>query len=207
MKLAVVTNDRLKEEFLSKPIPGSASLCFVKDPRDIPADSSVIFDLLFVCNRERISQLRQFLPRPVFVNAVAHTLSRIQAPFIRINAWPTFLGRAIAEIATLPGDEYLAEDLLGKLGWKYQLVPDITGMISPRITGAIINEAYFTLDEKVSTKEEIDTAMKLGTGYPFGPFEWCEKIGVKAVREMLVQLSNENNLYEVSTLFMNENIV
>ena len=27
-----------------------------------------------------------------------------------------------------------------------------------------------------ATKEEIDIAMKLGTGYPFGPFEWGEKL-------------------------------
>ena len=42
----------------------------------------------------------------------------------------------------------------------------------------IINEAYFTWEAGTSTKEEIDIAMKLGTGYPYGPFEWGEKIGL-----------------------------
>ena len=41
----------------------------------------------------------------------------------------------------------------------------------------IINEAFLALQEGVSTKEEINTAMKLGTNYPLGPFEWVEKIG------------------------------
>ncbi len=42
----------------------------------------------------------------------------------------------------------------------------------------IINEAWHALAEEVSTKNEIDTAMKLGTNYPYGPFEWAEKIGL-----------------------------
>ncbi len=35
-------------------------------------------------------------------------------------------------------------------------------MISGRILATIINEAYFTLQDKVSSKEEIDEAMRLG---------------------------------------------
>jgi 3-hydroxybutyryl-CoA dehydrogenase len=34
-------------------------------------------------------------------------------------------------------------------------------------------------DDEISTKAEIDIAMKLGTNYPYGPFEWSEKSGWK----------------------------
>ena len=40
---------------------------------------------------------------------------------------------------------------------------------------------FLQLGENVSTRDEIDTAMKLGTNYPFGPFEWAEKIGLKNI--------------------------
>jgi 3-hydroxyacyl-CoA dehydrogenase len=43
----------------------------------------------------------------------------------------------------------------------------------------IINEAYFALEDNVSTKAETDIAMKLGTNYPYGPFEWGQLIGLK----------------------------
>jgi 3-hydroxybutyryl-CoA dehydrogenase len=33
--------------------------------------------------------------------------------------------------------------------------------------------------------------MKLGTNYPFGPFEWCEKLGVKTVVTMLEKIYND----------------
>jgi len=59
----------------------------------------------------------------------------------------------------------------------------------------IINEAYFALGDKVSTKDEIDTAMKLGTNYPYGPFEWSRKIGLKNVYQLLSVLSKEDHRY------------
>ena len=55
----------------------------------------------------------------------------------------------------------------------------------------IINEAFIALREGVSTKEEINTAMKLGTNYPYGPFEWAGKIGIERVNALLDKLDNK----------------
>jgi len=43
-------------------------------------------------------------------------------------------------------------------------------------------------------------AMKLGTNYPFGPFEWSEKIGINKVFELLRSLSMENDRYTIAAL-------
>jgi 3-hydroxybutyryl-CoA dehydrogenase len=83
-------------------------------------------------------------------------------------------------------------------------VPDVPGFIAPRVVTMIINEAYFALAENVSTKTEIDLAMKLGTNYPFGPFEWAEKIGLKNIAELLGTLSRVNKRYEPAPLLLNE---
>jgi 3-hydroxybutyryl-CoA dehydrogenase len=68
----------------------------------------------------------------------------------------------------------------------------------------IINEAYFALEEKISTKGEIDTAMKYGTNYPFGPFEWAEKIGLRRVAALLQRLQLESGRYVPSELLLKE---
>ncbi|HBK88456.1 MAG TPA: 3-hydroxyacyl-CoA dehydrogenase, partial [Cytophagales bacterium] len=36
-----------------------------------------------------------------------------------------------------------------------------------------------------ATREDIDLAMKLGTNYPWGPFEWCERLGRNHVIRLL----------------------
>ncbi|MEP7279000.1 MAG: 3-hydroxyacyl-CoA dehydrogenase family protein [Bacteroidota bacterium] len=204
MKLAVIADEPMKEAFLSKQRSNKASFCFVDTPRHIPADTNIVFDLLFEPTTDRISLLKQFLPRPVFINAVNDTLSGLGQPFIRINAWPGFFKRDITETVAWPGQEQQAEEVFNRLGWRYQAVPDITGMISPRIIGMIINEAYHMLQEEISTKVEIDIAMKLGTNYPFGPFEWGRQIGLSKVYTMLSRLTKENKLYEIATLLEQE---
>lgn len=55
---------------------------------------------------------------------------------------------------------------------------DYSGFIVNRILMPMINEAFFTLYTGVATKEDIDTAMKLGTNHPIGPLELADFIGL-----------------------------
>ena len=80
-------------------------------------------------------------------------------------------------------------------GDRILFVKDIPGLVNPRIISMIINEACFTLGAGTSSRAEIDTAMKLGTGYPLGPFEWGEKIGMDRVSALLKALAAGDELY------------
>jgi 3-hydroxybutyryl-CoA dehydrogenase len=64
---------------------------------------------------------------------------------------------------------------------------DITFTL-PRVVSQIINEAFFALDEKLATKEDIDLAMINGVNYPLGPFKWAEKTGLIHVHSILEEL-------------------
>jgi 3-hydroxybutyryl-CoA dehydrogenase len=68
----------------------------------------------------------------------------------------------------------------------------------------IINEAYFTVGEEVSSKREIDIAMKLGTNYPLGPFEWADKIGLSNIYKLLLKLSSIGTRYTIAPLLEKE---
>jgi 3-hydroxybutyryl-CoA dehydrogenase len=46
--------------------------------------------------------------------------------------------------------------------------------------------------------------MKLGTGYPLGPFEWSNRIGLKKVYSLLNTLNLIEPRYEPSTLLKEE---
>lgn len=202
MKLAIVCNDNQKEEFLSIAVPAELTLFFTGSLIDIPADADVLFDLLFDGSKERSGRLKTFLPRPVFINAVILTLSDIQEPFIRINAWPGFLKRNITEITALPAQEAHVKEVLGWLNRQYKLVPDWPGMVSARVIASIINEAWFTFGDGVSTREEIDIAMKAGTNYPYGPFEWADRIGMEQIIELLNKLSSTDKRYQPAPALM-----
>ena len=61
--------------------------------------------------------------------------------------------------------------------------------IFSRVLIGIINEAMWAEKDGVASAEDIDTALKLGTNYPKGPFEWTEQIGMDRVQELLVSLN------------------
>ncbi len=201
MQIVVVANKVLQNEFAVKGPSANVEVKYVKTLSEIEETPGVVFYLL---DDEAISQdVKQLetLGCTVVINAVALTLKDLPEGFIRINAWPGFLNRPIIEVVAREQDAANAKTIFENLGWKHQLVPDLPGMISARIIAMIINEAYFTLNDQVSSKEEIDLAMKLGTNYPFGPFEWCEQIGKMKVVGLLKKLSVTDSRYEPAPNF------
>ncbi|MBO9635516.1 MAG: hypothetical protein J7578_20600 [Chitinophagaceae bacterium] len=190
MTIAILADDTLKNEWLQHQFPGDITFIWADSISSLTMlDADAYVDLLFRNDPERNQHLARLLPKPVLVNAVEYTTADIRHPFIRINGWPTLLKRDIAEIS-LPSSitENTVKDIFTALNWQYQPAPDVSGMITARVLAMIINEAYFTLGAEVSSKEEIDIAMKLGTNYPMGPFEWSEKIGLHRVYALLQQL-------------------
>ena len=136
-----------------------------------------------------------FTSKPVFINSVCRTLKEMNASpnMIRINGWNGFLARNTWEVA---GDiNKTAQEVLKTLGKKTIEVQDEPGFVSARIIAMIINEAYFALEDNISTIEEIDIAMKLGTNYPHGPFEWVAIIGVDKIFTLLKKLSIQDKRY------------
>ncbi len=142
--------------------------------------------------------------QPVFINAVNNTLSEMSAGnnIVRFNGWPGFIGKKKWEMAGLPSEAALS--VLRILEKEASFVEDQVGFVAPRIISMIINEAFFALEEEVSTRGEIDTAMKLGTNYPFGPFDWCARIGPRQVLELLYKLSTRDRRYHPCHLLAQE---
>jgi 3-hydroxybutyryl-CoA dehydrogenase len=131
---------------------------------------------------------------PIFVNSVVHTLAELNAPhWIRINGWPTFLQRTCWEAAGDITDA--AIEVAAGLNVKLLPVADATGLVAARTISMLINEAWYAWSEGVSTKEEIDVAMRLGTNYPYGLFEWGEKIGLSNIVWLLQKLQEQNSKY------------
>ena len=203
----MLADEILKEELLSNGITREVDIIWIDDVDEFTYQENAdgCIDLLFDNTKERIELLKKLSSQPVIVNSVIDTLEEINAPFVRINAWPGFLKRNVAEVCTNNEvNKNEAEKILSLINRKAEWVPDVKGFISARVVSMIINEAYFALEEKVSTKEEIDIAMKLGTNYPYGPFEWSKKIGLKNIAVLLTELSLTEKRYQPASLLLKE---
>ncbi len=94
-------------------------------------------------------------------------------------------------LQTSPETSATIRDLSLELGKTPVLVKDSPGFISNRIVCPMINEAIFTLQEGIASKEDIDTVMKLGMNHPMGPLELADFVGLDIVLDVLEVLYHE----------------
>ncbi len=65
------------------------------------------------------------------------------------------------------------------------------GVISTRLIAPLINEACEIYMEGVGIMEDIDATMRMGFGFPLGPFELADKIGLDTIVRWLDNLYRE----------------
>ena len=71
-----------------------------------------------------------------------------------------------------------ARELAGRLGKEPVEVGDFPGFAVNRLLVPMINEAAYCVLEGVAGPEEMDTAMKQGAGFPMGPLELADMVGL-----------------------------
>ncbi|MGD8200484.1 3-hydroxyacyl-CoA dehydrogenase NAD-binding domain-containing protein [Ornithinimicrobium sp. W1679] len=76
-------------------------------------------------------------------------------------------------------DEELAARLVGG--------PVVTDPVA-RTLAMLVNEGVDLVHRGEASAEDVDTAMRLGTNYPQGPFGWLAELGADRVRETLAEL-------------------
>lgn len=204
MTIGIIANNVQKEALLAEGFSAEVRIEWMDHPVFLPGAVAVI-DFVNMADRypaEWVESAATLL----FINQVENVIpENWPGHFIRINGWPGLWERPVVEASTKePALQTKAESLLAIFHKKTEWVADLPGFLSARVLAAIINEAYLTLEEAVSSKENIDTAMTMGTNYPFGPFAWCEKIGKHRIYLLLNQMAAKNQRYQPSSLLKKE---
>lgn len=191
MFIAVCAPEAQKTDLLNRSFPPGIELVFMQDPTagDLKNIDAII-DYTYTLPTHAYP-----LHIPVFKHALLQLLSELPENYIRINAWPGFLQRPVLELAFTDKMTTSVEKIIQALQIPFIRVPDIIGLIAARSISMIINEAWYALADNVSSKAEIDTAMKLGTNYPYGPFEWGNKIGLHHIADLLNKLAEKEPRY------------
>ena len=82
-------------------------------------------------------------------------------------------------------------ELSQKIGKTPVSVDEAPGFVVNRILVPMINEGIGILADGVASREEIDTAMKLGANHPMGPLELGDLIGLDVCLAIMEVLYNE----------------
>lgn len=71
--------------------------------------------------------------------------------------------------------------LVRALGATSVAVPALPGLVADRLAHCMANEAYFVVEEGTASREDVDTALRLGMNHPRGPFEHVQRAGIATV--------------------------
>jgi 3-hydroxybutyryl-CoA dehydrogenase len=140
-------------------------------------DSALIFSQAVTVDLGRVRQSLKHPDRLIGFDS----MSMAQAEVVALTA--------NRQTSTAAKDE--AEALFLSWGKKVVWVTEGPGLVLPRIMAMLVNEAAFALQEGVATGQDIDRAMKLGVGYPWGPLAWGRKVGYRLILEVLDFLKQE----------------
>jgi len=92
--------------------------------------------------------------------------------------------------------------LLQAAGIAVSRLKDAPGLPVMRTLAMLANEASDAVDQGVADAAGIDTAMRLGVGYPRGPLEWANAVGLSSIRTVLKNLGEGygEDRYRISPL-------
>ncbi|SFO38345.1 3-hydroxyacyl-CoA dehydrogenase [Geodermatophilus obscurus] len=99
------------------------------------------------------------------------------------------LVEVVSTIATAPDVAATAHAVCARLGKHAVSCSDRAGFIVNALLFPYLNDAVKMLEAHYATADDIDAAMKVGCGYPMGPFELLDVVGLD------VSLAIERELY------------
>lgn len=102
---------------------------------------------------------------------------------------PLFGSKAGVTLMTSPATSaaavQAARQLFAAEGITAFVVADSPGYVAPRVVACIVNLACEMAQQGIASPADLDAAVRLGLGYPSGPFEWGDRIGAKRILAIL----------------------
>lgn len=185
MQAIILASEAQKAELMTGAPPEGDGLVFIEDPSvfgQYPG-ADLYVDLLFEERGGAFAGLPSC--RPLVVGSVCCTLDALGDAVARVNAWPTMLLGAEVEASGPVALQEPVQRFFALFGRRLAWLPDTPGFVTARVVAMIIQEARLLRGEGAASEADIDTAMKLGTNYPCGPFEWERLIGAERVEKLL----------------------
>jgi len=113
------------------------------------------------------------------------------------HAVPPIGAARLVEATRGPNTSLLAfertEHLFETLGKHVEWVGDAPGLVLGRMVAQLVNEAAFTLRDRVGSAEDIDAGMELGLNHPRGPLAWGDLMGLDHALAILDALWEEHH--------------
>ncbi len=202
----ITTNNYHLFKKLNDNYPQTIILSTIDDLPEIKTE--ILFDLTLFKSKEKIKLIRHYnknnkLKIITDISCIYQDISEYNNIIAKISSAFYSPKNTFEAFCPLYNNQELIESFFKKLEFSILFLKQFDlGFIYPRVISMIINEAFFSLEDNLASKENIDNAMKAGVAYPLGPFKWAEKIGTPAIVYLLEEFLDKTGdpRYNVSKL-------
>jgi 3-hydroxybutyryl-CoA dehydrogenase len=163
----------------------SAQIIVEAAPEDLAIKQQLFLEL------ESVAQPDAILASNTSSLPITSIASKLKDPgrLVGVHFFNPVLQMPLVEIIpghrTRPEVVAAARDFATKLGKTVVESRDTPGFVTTRALAVNLNEAAWMLYEGIATRDDIDTAYKLGFHHPMGPFELCDLVGLDTALAIL----------------------
>ena len=177
-------------------------------PVSVLQQSNVLINFEFDQHAENITDYLNTTCPLILLSAVFKKLpnqenNSIDSEVFGFNGLQGFISNGCWEISNpYKCNTAILLSFLSEINKEMVWVENQVGLVAPRILFQILKEADQAYINKIATKSDIDLAMKLGTNYPKGPFEWMNDFSEKQISDLLqaIRQSSNDSRYEPTAI-------
>ncbi|WP_194894970.1 3-hydroxyacyl-CoA dehydrogenase family protein [Catenulispora pinisilvae] len=163
----------------------AAELVVEAVPEDLELKRSVFQRLDAICPPQTILATNTSALSVTEISVATARPSRVVGVHFFNPATVMKLAEVVRTVVTDPEVVDDVEALVRRLGKDDVTCGDRAGFIANALLFGYLNHAVAMYEQKYATREDIDTAMKLGCGLPMGPLALLDLIGVDTAYEIL----------------------
>ncbi|MEY9891909.1 3-hydroxybutyryl-CoA dehydrogenase [Catenulispora sp. MAP12-49] len=163
----------------------AAELVVEAVPEDLALKRSVFQRLDAICPPETVLATNTSALSVTEISVATARPSRVVGVHFFNPATVMKLAEVVRTVVTDPEVVDDVEALVRRLGKDDVTCGDRAGFIANALLFGYLNHAVSMYEQKYATREDIDTAMKLGCGLPMGPLALLDLIGIDTAYEIL----------------------
>ena len=92
-------------------------------------------------------------------------------------------------LVTAPHLLHAAHSIFNLDGQSLTVIEESLGFVAQRVMAMIVNLGCDIAQQKIATVDDINAAVRLGLGYPYGPIEWGDVLGGEKILTILERIS------------------
>ncbi|MEN6670343.1 3-hydroxyacyl-CoA dehydrogenase [Psychrobacter sp. B38] len=155
------------------------------DDNDAPNPDSLV--LLAVYGEDTTNAAKRYEVNPAQAVAIdmLTDLSKHRTLMPSIVTEESFIAQAYALFGSNDNE---ADDQATTTQINATLIAESTGFVAQRVMAMVINLGCDIAQQGIATPRDIDNAVKLGLGYPYGPISWGDELGAERILLILERL-------------------